>query len=95
LANGSGNNNTATGAGALLNNTIGAGNNANGAFALFNNSTGSGNIAIGYQAGLSLTTGNNNIDIGNIGITGELYGGVAPQRATCKMQSCFLDGWGG
>ena len=71
MANGSGNNNTATGAGALLNNRTRVANMADGAFALFSNSTGSGNIAVGYQAGISLTTGNNNIDIGNSGMASE------------------------
>jgi hypothetical protein len=63
--------NTATGAGALLNNVTGHSNTANGAFALFNNTSGDGNIALGNSAGLLLTTGNFNIDIGNPGLAGE------------------------
>ena len=63
--------NTATGAGALLNNVTGHSNTANGAFALFNNTSGDSNIALGNSAGLLLTTGNFNIDIGNPGLAGE------------------------
>jgi hypothetical protein len=63
--------NTATGAGALLNNVTGHSNTANGAFALFNNTSGDSNIALGNGAGLLLTTGNSNIDIGNPGLAGE------------------------
>lgn len=63
--------NTATGAGALLNNVTGHSNTANGAFALFNNTSGDSNIALGSSAGLLLTTGNSNIDIGNPGLAGE------------------------
>ena len=63
--------NTATGAGALLNNVTGHSNTANGAFALFNNTSGDSNIALGDSAGLLLTTGNFNIDIGNPGLAGE------------------------
>lgn len=63
--------NTATGAGALLNNVTGHSNTANGAFALFNNTSGDGNIALGNSAGLLRTTGNFNIDIGNPGLAGE------------------------
>jgi Chaperone of endosialidase len=63
--------NTATGAGALLNNVTGHSNMANGAFALFNNTSGDSNIALGNSAGLLLTTGNSNIDIGNPGLAGE------------------------
>lgn len=63
--------NTATGAGALLNNVTGHSNTANGAFALFNNTSGDSNIALGNSAGLLLTTGNFNIDIGNPGLAAE------------------------
>jgi hypothetical protein len=63
--------NTATGAGALLNNVTGHSNTANGAFALFNNTSGDSNIALGNSAGLLRTTGNFNIDIGNPGLAGE------------------------
>ena len=42
--------NTATGAGALLNNVTGHSNTANGAFALFNNTSGDSNIALGNSA---------------------------------------------
>ena len=63
--------NTATGAGALLNNVTGHSNTANGALALFNNTSGDSNIALGNSAGLLRTTGNFNIDIGNPGLAGE------------------------
>jgi hypothetical protein len=63
--------NTATGAGALLNTVTGHSNTASGAFALFNNTSGDSNIALGNGAGLLLTTGNFNIDIGNPGLAGE------------------------
>ncbi len=55
-----GDENTATGAGALLSNTTGTGNTANGAFALFFNTTGLGDTAIGRRALFSNTTGNFN-----------------------------------
>jgi hypothetical protein len=54
-----GDNNTATGALALLSNTTGSENTANGAFALVS-STGIGNTATGASALTSNTTGNNN-----------------------------------
>jgi hypothetical protein len=70
----------ATGAGALLSNTIGDRNTANGAFSLFSNTfgiqntatghqsrssnTGSDNTAIGLEALLNNTTGNNNTAVG-------------------------------
>jgi len=53
-------NNTATGAGALLNNASGDGNTANGTFALFTNTTGAANTATGLNALLGNTTGSNN-----------------------------------
>ena len=63
--------NTATGAGALFNNTTGNDNTANGDDALVNNTTGSSNIAMGIGAGSNLTTGDLNIDIGAFGVAGE------------------------
>jgi len=66
----SGNNNTATGSGALTSNTIGTNNTATGFNALFR-STGSTNIAVGALGGQNLTTGSNNIDIGHAGVAGE------------------------
>jgi hypothetical protein len=57
--------NTATGAGALANNTTGGVNTATGASALEFNTTGGGNIAVGSDALFNNTTGNNNIAVGN------------------------------
>src|SRR5438067_13359326 len=78
-----GDDNTACGAGALFNNTIGTGNTASGFQALnFNrvsgntavgyqalehNTTGGDNIALGVFAGSVVTDGDDNIDIGNFG----------------------------
>ena len=59
-----GNNNTAIGRDALLNNTTGESNVAIGRSALANNTTGVTNIAIGTDAGDSVTTANNVICIG-------------------------------
>ena len=77
--------NTANGASALLNNTIGNNNTANGYRALLRN-TGSDNIALGALAGSNLTTSANNIDIGNAGVAGESntirIGKVGTQQAT-------------
>ena len=56
--------NTATGAAALLSNTTGQTNTANGAFALFSNTEGSQNTATGQQALLSNTTGDFNTATG-------------------------------
>ena len=52
-----GDQNTATGAAALLSNTTGFQNTANGAFALFKNTTGNYNTATGFQALLANTIG--------------------------------------
>jgi trimeric autotransporter adhesin len=59
-----GDNNTATGALALLNNTSGFYNTADGAFTLLSNTEGSGNTASGYQALYSNEAGNNNAAYG-------------------------------
>src|SRR5438105_264960 len=56
--------NTAFGASALLNNTIGGRNTAIGRSALSLNTTGSFNTANGYQALFNNTTGNFNIALG-------------------------------
>jgi Chaperone of endosialidase len=56
--------NTATGAGALLSNTIGSFNTAHGAFALFTNTEGGGNTANGVQALFHNTMGNANTATG-------------------------------
>ena len=56
--------NTATGVGALLNNTTGANNTANGVFALFDNTTGGNNTAAGLAALGDNTAGSNNTAIG-------------------------------
>jgi Chaperone of endosialidase len=52
--------NTATGAGALLSNTNGSPNTANGAFTLFSNTEGTFNTATGDRALFSNTVGSNN-----------------------------------
>src|SRR5204862_2268515 len=52
--------NTASGYGALYNNTVGSVNTASGAFALATNTTGNYNTASGYQALDSNTTGSYN-----------------------------------
>jgi hypothetical protein len=64
LAVNNGDENTATGLGALLSNTIGSNNTANGAFALFSNTTGASNLASGSFALFSNTTGDINTAIG-------------------------------
>jgi hypothetical protein len=56
--------NTATGAGALANNTTGHDNMASGASALEFNTTGSTNIAVGSDALFNNMTGNSNIAVG-------------------------------
>jgi hypothetical protein len=56
--------NTATGAAALLNSSGGFGNTANGAFALFNDTDGDFNTASGDGALFSNTTGNGNTALG-------------------------------
>ena len=60
--------NTATGAGALLNNTIGSFNTAHGAFALFTNTEGGGNTANGVQALFHNTIGNANTATGEFAL---------------------------
>ena len=75
--------NTASGASALISNTMGDDNSAAGVQALFSNTTGSKNtavgsgalfngtgsknIAIGFKAGTNLASGNNNIYLGHAG----------------------------
>jgi hypothetical protein len=61
----SGDENTATGVGALLSNTTGMANTATGAFALFSNTIGSSNSAFGAGALFSNTTGDFNTAIGD------------------------------
>jgi hypothetical protein len=63
LSNTSGGGNTATGAGAHVNNT-GFNNTASGPAALANNTDGSNNIAFGLQPGNGVTTASNVICIG-------------------------------
>jgi hypothetical protein len=60
--------NTATGAGALLNNTTGFANTANGAFALFHNIDGSNNIAVGNSALFENVHGASNTAVGDIAL---------------------------
>ena len=60
--------NTATGAGALLSNTIGSFNTAHGAFTLFTNTEGGGNTANGVQALFHNTIGNANTATGEFAL---------------------------
>ena len=60
--------NTATGAGAPLNNNTGERNTANGAFALFYNTTGTENTANGDGALFNNTTGGSNTAIGDVAL---------------------------
>jgi uncharacterized coiled-coil protein SlyX len=60
--------NTATGAGALLNNSTGGANTANGAFALFSNTTSNRNTAIGDRALFSHTAGFGNTAVGHLAL---------------------------
>jgi hypothetical protein len=64
----SGDNNTATGALALLSNTTGFYSTADGAFALFSNTSGSGNTASGYQALYANHDGDNKAAFGYIAL---------------------------
>jgi hypothetical protein len=63
LALNNGDENTGTGAGALLLNSTGVANTAEGAFTLLYNTTGSGNSALGDRALLNNTTSSNNIAV--------------------------------
>ena len=69
-----GNNNTATGASALQNNTTGANNTANGVDALQANTTGADNTANGFEALLSNTTGGFNTANGVDALAGNSTG---------------------
>jgi len=88
-----GNENTADGDEALVNDQTGSSNTANGSLALYSNTSGNHNIALGANAGDNLTTGDNNIYIGNEGVTDEgstiRIGAVGTQNAT------FVAGVGG
>ena len=64
LALNAGDENTATGAAALLLNSTGFQNTANGALALLNNNTGSDNTAIGFQAMMQNIAGDDNTAAG-------------------------------
>ena len=64
MENGTGSNNTAIGASALLSNTTGVGNTAIGDEALSQNTTGDANTAVGRDALVSDTTGSTNIALG-------------------------------
>jgi hypothetical protein len=74
LALNNGERNTATGAGALLNNTTGIQNTANGAFALFSNTDGGTNTANGDFALFSNTTGTLNTAVGAIALANNTDG---------------------
>jgi hypothetical protein len=69
-----GDNNTATGALALLNNTTGFKNTASGAFALSSNTTASFNTAIGHEALQQNTTGFNNTATGESALQSNVDG---------------------
>ena len=88
--------NTATGAGALFNTSIGANNTANGTFALFYNLDGGDNTAIGIAALSSNTTGSNNValgsDAGASATTGSnnVYIGAGMQGAAGESDACYI-----
>jgi hypothetical protein len=65
VVGGGGDQNTATGTGALLSNTNGIGNTADGAFALSSNTIGGANTAIGLNAGANVVTAGNVTCIGS------------------------------
>ena len=88
--NTTGSDNTASGAGALQNNTTGR----NGILALENNTTGSFNIALGVNAGVNVTTANNVICIGANGnnvdnscYIGQIFGATASGGTTVFVNS--------
>jgi uncharacterized coiled-coil protein SlyX len=66
--------NTATGAGALLSNTTGNPNTANGAFALFSNIDGTFNTATGDRVLFSNTAGSNNVGNGATALSNNTVG---------------------
>ena len=66
--------NTATGAGALLSNTTGNPNTANGAFALFSNIDGTFNTATGDRVLFSNTAGSNNVGNGATALSSNTVG---------------------
>ena len=66
--------NTATGAGALLSNTTGNPNTANGAFALFSNTEGTFNTATGDRVLFSNTAGSNNVGNGATALSNNTVG---------------------
>jgi hypothetical protein len=68
--------NTATGAAALLNSSGGFGNTANGAFALFNDADGDFNTAVGDDALFHNTTGNGNTAVGLNALASNSTGGA-------------------
>src|SRR6478736_3036923 len=68
--------NTATGAAALLNSSGGFGNTANGAFALFSDTDGDFNTAIGDDALFHNTTGNGNTAVGLNALASNSTGGA-------------------
>jgi hypothetical protein len=90
VGGGGGDQNTATGTGALLSNTNGFQNTADGAFALSSNTIGGANTALGSNAGSNIT-GSGNICIGAAvtGVAGEnnttrignIYDSLATDRA--------------
>ena len=68
------NQNTATGAGALLSNATGAFNTANGAFALFSNTDGPSNTAVGNMALFNNASGDRNTAVGESAMIGNTTG---------------------
>jgi hypothetical protein len=83
LFSNTGGDNTAIGAGALVDNVDGNDNTAVGLNALGNNISGSNNVALGRNAGISQNTGSNNIYVGT------LIDGVAGENDSCYVGSIF------
>src|SRR6266545_3196478 len=79
--------NTATGAGALLRNTTGNNNTANGMAALSHNTTGRDNTANGVQALNSNTTGGGNTANGDIALFNNTTGGDNTADGTGALQN--------
>jgi hypothetical protein len=77
-ADNTGNQNTALGFQALLNNNTGSSNTAVGLHGMASNTSGSGNISQGHAALTNNTTGSNNVALG----LNALYSNVAGERST-------------
>jgi hypothetical protein len=101
LLNNIGSENTATGAGALLSNTIGSQNTACGESAMFYNTIGGGNTATGFQALVNNTSGGNNTATGfqalrnNTGTFNTATGVLALEHNTTGAENTALGGEAG